>query len=501
VPVLLASTPTITRGLKAPQEQNVVDLTSKLTTARKHIAAAFNTDRDLDAAALTRKRFRRNLDSVAASQALLEVFADVEPFVYAASQASEYDLQIHWQIDPAPLVSLNSPRQIRRTFQKLFGCDIAELKVDYQKALALLTDINLRRILGKSTAAKMAYLKPITGLAFKQLTPASLQDVFPEVIGATIELLKRQALRLQRQAATFTHIDRQILLFSDLYIRHRLKARFDRYPLFRQDPDLFYKVYADDIAQMLAELADIPCFTEPDALASLRYLRKEGIEIAFARRDAAFVSSGDYYGDCTASEVRSQVDPEIANIHWTVYSWLLDPYYRVLEVYFKGRRALKGHILPLIIQGRRVLMLDAIETIPSIRDFLRGKPNRNISKSVYARRKELLQTLFATVRELAEQMGVDAVYVDKYSNTKWVRAEVNKLPADSYHIKDVVKPFKNSLIEAVIQSITGTPVEDVREEIQARNISLMDQQLRPNYKEVGVLMGRRKDYFIAVRGI
>jgi len=479
----------------------VVDLTSKLTAARKHIAAAFNTDRDLDAAVLTRKRFRRNLDSVAASQALLEVFTDVEPFVYAASQASEYDLQTHWQIDPKPLVSLNSPDQIRRTFQKFFGCDIAELKVDYEKALVLLNDSNLRRILGKSTAAKMAYLKPITGLAFKQLTPVSLQDVFPEVIGATIELLKRQALRLQRQAATFTHIDRQILLFSDLYIRNRLKARFDRYTLFRQDPDLFYKVYADDIAQMLAELADIPCFREPDAITSLRYLRKEGIEIAFARRDAAFVSSGDYYGDCTASEVRSQVDPEIANIHWTVYSWLLDPYYRVLEVYFKGRRALKGHILPLIIQGRRVLMLDAIETIPSIRDFLRGKPNRNISKTVYARRKELLQTLFATVRELAEQMGVEAVYVDKYSNTKWVRAEVNKLPADSYHIKDVVKPFKNSLIEAVIQSITGASVEDVWEEIQARNISLMDQQLRPNYKEVGVLMGRRKDYFIAVRGI
>lgn len=260
-------------------------------------------------------------------------------------------------------------------------------------------------------------------------------------------------------------------------------------------------MYADEIAQMLAEHAANPSFPEPAVRASLQYLRKDGVEIAYARRDAAFLSSGDYYGDCTASEVRSQVDPEIANIHWTVYAWLLDPYYRVLDVYFNGRRVLKGHVLPLIIQGRRVLMLDAIETIPSIRDFLRGKPNRNISRPIYARRKELLKALFTTVKKLAAQMGVEAVYVDKYSNTKWVRAEVGKLPADSYHIRDVIKPFKNSPIEAVIHSITGAPVEDVWEEIQARNISLMDQQLRPNYKEVGVLMGRRKDYFIAMRGI
>jgi hypothetical protein len=147
------------------------------------------------------------------------------------------------------------------------------------------------------------------------------------------------------------------------------------------------------------------------------------------------------------------------------------------------------------------LMLDAIETIPSIRDFLRGKRNRNISKRIYARRIDLLQALFATVKDLARQMGVQAIYVDKYSNTKWVREEVSKLPSDSYHISEVIKPFKNDLIEAIIRKTLDTPVVDVTEEIQARNISLMDQQLRPNYKEVGVLMGRRKDYFIAIRGI
>ncbi len=478
------------------------DLTPTLALARERIAALYQPEH-MPAAKLSPPtgRFRKNRAAVAVSLALLEVFEDVEPFVYEASQADRYNLLTHWEIDPEPLFNLNSPRLVARGIREIFGVDVAGLQVDFEQALAHLQQINSQRILGKSTAAKMAYLKPITGRAFRHLTAATLQDYFPEVIGATIELLKRQAKRLLRQNAACTHIDRQILWLSDLLVRYRLKKRFIHHPLFAANPDLFYSVYADEVAQVVAAYAENPYFGQPGALDSFRYLRKTGIEVAYARRNDAFLHSGDYYGDCTASEVRSQVDPEIANIHWTVYSWLLDPYYRVLDVFFHGRRVLKGHILPLIIQGRRVLMLDAIETIPSIRDFLRGKRNRNISRRIYARRMDLLQALFTTVKDLARQMGVEAIYVDKYSNTKWVREAVGKLPSDSYHISDVNKPFKNDLIEAVIRRTLNTQAADVVEEIQARNISLMDQQLRPNYKEVGVLMGRRKDYFIAIRGI
>jgi hypothetical protein len=480
----------------------VEDLTEKLEHARKKIAAAYPQETAAAAAPpFPGGHFPKNSDAVVVSRALLEVFEEVDPFVYTASLADEHNLLAHWQVNPAPLFSLNSPRQVARGCQAVFGAGVADLQVDYSQALAYLEKINGERILGKSTAAKMAYLKPITGQAFRRLTADTLRDVFPEAIGATIELLKRQAKRLQRQAAACTHIDRQILLLSDLQVRYDLKKRFDRHPLFAAQPDLFYDVYADDVAQRLADHVANPCWAAPDFPSPLRYLRKTGIEIAYAPRDVTFLQSGDYYGDCTASEVRSQVDPEIANIHWTVYAWLLDPFYRVLDVFYNGRRVLKGHILPLIIHDRRVLMLDAIETIPSVRDYLRGKRNRNISQSIYAHRRELLQTLFTTVKEIAVQMEVEAVYVDKYSNTKWVRAEVGKLPADSYHINEVVKPFDNSLIEAVIRTTTGLPSNDVVEEIQARNISLMDQQLRPNYKEVGVLMGRRKNYFIAMRGI
>lgn len=478
------------------------DLTAKIEYARKRIAALYRPAPDT-AVRLPppNDRGRKNSDAEAVVRALLEVFEDAAPFVYETSLAAEYDLAVHWGIEPGPLFNLNSPRRVARGVREIFGADVAAIRVDYGQALAHLERIKARRILGKSTSAKMAYLKPITGRAFRDQTPGILRENFPEVIGATIELLQRQARRLQRQAAACTHIDRLILQLADLQVRHLLRKRFAGHPLFAAHPDLFYKVYADEIAQLTADHFNHPCFERSDILNTFKYIRKKGIEVALAARDGAFLHSGDYYGDCTASEVRSQVDPEIANIHWTVYAWLLDPYYRVLEVYFHGRRVLKGHILPLIVHGRRVLMLDAIETIPSIRDFLRGRRNRNISQSIYARRHDLLQALFDTVRELARRMGVQAVYVDRYSNTRWVREAVARLPADSYHVSDVVKPFKNELVAAGIRKILDTSAGGVTAEVQARNISLMDQQLRPNYKEVGVLMGRRKDYFIAVRGI
>ena len=474
---------------------------SKTDLARERIAALFNTGSIKAGQPVPNGGFSKNIDAVAVSRALLEVFADVEPFVYETILSDEFNLLTKWGIDPGPLFNLNSPRVVGKGVRNIFGVDVADFRVDSQEALAFLEKINADRFLGKSTAAKLAYLKPITGRAFKYITAASLKEHFPDVINATIELLKRQANRLQRQELTCTHIDRLILSLADLLVRYLLKDRLTSHPLFAENPDLFYRVYADEITQLVADHFSNPCFAKQDVLDTFRYIRKKGIEVSFARRNRAFINSGDYYGDCTAGEVRSQVDPEIANIHWTVYSWLLDPHYRILDVFFDGRRVLKGHVLPLIIHGRRVLMLDAIETIPSIRDTLRGKKNRNISEHIYARRIELLQALFDVVKDLAGRMGVQAVYVDKYSNTKWVREEVGRLPADSYHISEVTKPFENDLIAAVIKRTLNTLPVDVVEEIQACNIGLMDQQLRPNYKEVGVLMGRRKNYFIAIRGI
>ena len=85
------------------------DLTRKIDAARQKIESLFGRTARFEPAGPDTGRLSKNSDAVAVTQALLKVFTDVEPFVYATSQASAYDLKAHWQIDPAPLVSLNAP--------------------------------------------------------------------------------------------------------------------------------------------------------------------------------------------------------------------------------------------------------------------------------------------------------------------------------------------------------------------------------------------------------
>jgi hypothetical protein len=74
--------------------------------------------------------------------------------------------------------------------------------------------------------------------------------------------------------------------------------------------------------------------------------------------------------------------------------------------------------------------------------------------------------------ELAAKMGVDAVYVDKFSNAAWVRAALDELPRDYYHIRDVEKPLGLEPIRRLIRNFTGDDEDVVFEEIQAVNVSL-----------------------------
>ena len=52
-------------------------------------------------------------------------------------------------------------------------------------------------------------------------------------------------------------------------------------------------------------------------------------------------------------------------------------------------------------------------------------------------------------------MGVDAVYVDKFSNANWVRRIVEALPAVSYHVTEVQKPFGDELIRRAAKDWLG----------------------------------------------
>jgi hypothetical protein len=120
--------------------------------------------------------------------------------------------------------------------------------------------------------------------------------------------------------------------------------------------------YCDEIVQILARHADEPSATP---------------------RNAAFLQLGDLFGDCTARRANKQVDPQIANIHWTVYAWLLDTFYRVMLVHVDGEPVLKDHLTPLIVHGDPVLAVDALEVVPSLRDIVNGRPHRFLSTRLF----------------------------------------------------------------------------------------------------------------------
>jgi hypothetical protein len=228
---------------------------------------------------------------------------------------------------------------------------------------------------------------------------------------------------------------------------------------------------------------------------------RKGIECQFSHRDIDFIYAGDAFGDCTAFRVRSQVDPDVANIHWTVYPWILDPYYRVIEVFADGKPTVKCHLLPLVIQGRPLLMLDAIEVVPKLRDKKDGSENPDLDSSMYERREELMDCLFTTCKNLARRMGLEVVYVDMFSNAKWVRDAIERLPTDSYHVRDVTKPYSTSIIENFVRKLLSKKkIGKVVEEVQAMNLKLMHQHMEAGVKEVGVLMGRRSEWRLEISG-
>jgi hypothetical protein len=182
------------------------------------------------------------------------------------------------------------------------------------------------------------------------------------------------------------------------------------------------------------------------------------------------------------------------------YAWLLDPFYRVLEVYFDGEPVLKGHVLPLVIRGRPALAIDAIEVVPPLRDIIGGKPNPYLSDRLFQHRKAVLEALFTQARSLAGQVGAETLYVDKFSSARWVREAVDLFPRTTYHVRDVFKPFGTEPVAALVREILGGDFGPVCEEIQATNLALMDQGLRFGFKEIGVIDGDVEDERLAVRG-
>jgi hypothetical protein len=183
-------------------------------------------------------------------------------------------------------------------------------------------------------------------------------------------------------------------------------------------------LHADQLASLLWRLSRHVPLT---GVEGLQCVRGEGLEFDFTPRDASFLELGKAVGDCTADKHFRQVDREVENIYWTVFAWFLDRNYQILRVLHDGELVMKVHLLPVLVSNGPVdavvLALDAIETTPAFRE------DTLASKAALLDRKEhIFSRMLDEVRRLARLMGISYIYAERFSNTAWVRRELERLP-------------------------------------------------------------------------
>ena len=194
-------------------------------------------------------------------------------------------------------------------------------------------------------------------------------------------------------------------------------------------------LHADEIA---TELGALSAFQPLQKIGELAYVRGKGVEVAFAPRTPEFLALGKEVGDCTADKLFRQVDRDVENIYWTVFAWFIDRQYQILRVYFDGQFVMKVHLVPLLAvegsSGELFLAVDAVETTPMFRE------DTPVAQADLLEKKEyIFARMVDAVRAIAEAMGVSHVLAERFSNTAWVRREMERYPEAYLHIGSMQK--------------------------------------------------------------
>jgi hypothetical protein len=194
-------------------------------------------------------------------------------------------------------------------------------------------------------------------------------------------------------------------------------------------------IHADEVARLFRDLSRYLPLAGADRLACVR---GHDVEVEFAPRDTSFLALGKEVGDCTADKLFRQVDRDVENIYWTVFTWFLDRHYQILKVHYDGQFVMKVHLLPLLaVNGSRgdiFLAVDAIETTPAFREDTHvGHPD------LLEKKEYIFSRMVEEVEGLARTMGIDRVYAERFSNTAWVRRELERFPEVYLHIGNIQK--------------------------------------------------------------
>jgi hypothetical protein len=185
---------------------------------------------------------------------------------------------------------------------------------------------------------------------------------------------------------------------------------------------------------------------------------------------------GKETGDCTSDKSPFQADRNVENIYWTVFPWILDRNYQILKVFFNGEFVMKVHLLPLFLMhnsvGGIVLAVDAIETVRAFRDDL----EEHCRDALLDNREDIFSAVIKEITHLGDRMGIQCIYAEKFSNTKWVRDQLDLFQEIFFHVDGFIKLDEMEDVYCLSLDLSRDmqmePPGEVFMEIQVKNTSL-----------------------------
>lgn len=400
----------------------------------------------------------------------------------------------------------NLKREVYRFFKQWHRDMKAEFNVDMGPFFNINDPDTLREILARNneTLRRFFRLDLKTFLADTGLIkPKVLNSIDPQILArkaAEILTKRKKQVDPDRRAA----IDQALTTLNCHALAAELKWYSDDKKSMPAGEEI--RTFADEITTVLLKIHAHCPLTGMEAVSGIR---GSGIEFEFVTRDHSFLELGKETGDCTADKKPFQLDGNVENIFWTVFSWLLDKHYQILKVYFDGEFVMKIHLTPLYVTEAMAsgpmlsptksefifLAVDAIETTVAFRD----DKTRHHKKHLMANKDRIFQATMDRIQTLADAMGIHHIYAEKFSNTPWIREIFDDYPEIFFNIDHLIKIDQLEdvfcLAEQLSTALGYTPPKEIFMELQMKNTYLSPGYINkaPGVKSYALIRGNGED--------
>jgi len=349
-----------------------------------------------------------------------------------------------------------------------------EFNINIQLFQNLNNPINLRHVLesNRGVLADAAGLELRSCLEEHNLIRKDILNSIKDIdLPEKSERILEKKIKNLQQGKKLELVRESLNIIRASRIIKRIKSRTSL-DIIEIDHDILH-VFTDEISREIINLSKHISILGTEKIIGVR---GTGVEIEFASRDMSYLMLGKETGDCTSDKSPFQADADVENIYWTVFPWILDQNYQIMKVFYNGEFVMKAHLLPLFLMhdgvGDIVLAIDAIETVRAFRDDLEEHKRDTLLEN----REVIFNRVMEEIEQLGNRMGIQRIYAEKFSNTKWVRERFESFKEIFLHVDSLVKLDELEDIYCLSLELSRhmglSPPGEIFMEIQMKNTSL-----------------------------